>query len=131
MKSSHPSCLHIFLCKQLLKFSSEEAFSVDFHKQNCNLILIFFFCFFSCFVCKFSHINLLSDFMENLQKIRDENNFSFIISLISNMMSGLRHIWTMSSYYCSDENMLILLSKISNIFTIKVMTIIDLEKIFR
>lgn len=46
-------------------------------------------------------------------------------------MAGLRHIWTMSSYYSSDENMLNLLSKISNIFTIKVMQIIELEKIFR
>jgi Dynein heavy chain, N-terminal region 1 len=65
------------------------------------------------------------------KKIRDENNFSFIIAIISNMMAGLRHIWTMSNYFCSDENMLVLLSKISNIFTMKVMSIIDLEKIFR
>lgn len=65
------------------------------------------------------------------QKIRDENNFSFIITIIPNMMAGLRHIWTMSSYFCNDENMLVLLSKISNIFTIKVMSFIDLEKIFR
>lgn len=66
-----------------------------------------------------------------LQKIRDEDNFSFTISIIPNMMIGLRHIWTMSNSYSKDENMMNLLVKISNIFTMKVMQIVDLEKIFR
>lgn len=65
-----------------------------------------------------------------LQKIRDEDNFDFIITIIPNMLAGLRHIWTMSSYYSKDNNMLNLLSKISNIFTQKVMSIVDLEKVF-
>ncbi|KAG5670791.1 hypothetical protein PVAND_001030 [Polypedilum vanderplanki] len=72
----------------------------------------------------------LSTLQEFFIKIRDEDNFSFIISIIPSMMNGLRHIWTMSNNYSNDENMLNLLSKISNIFTIKVMQIVDLEKIF-
>lgn len=74
----------------------------------------------------------ISNFLQTFyQKIRDQDNFAFIISIIPSMMAGLRHIWTMSSYYCSDEHMLTLLSKISNIFIIKVKNIIDLEQIFR
>lgn len=76
-------------------------------------------------------IRNVNNINQNMKKIRDENNFAFIISIIPDMMAGLRHIWTMSSYFCNDENMLVLLSKISNIFTIKVMSFIDLEKIFR
>lgn len=66
-----------------------------------------------------------------LQKIRDDDDFDFIISIIPNMMVGLRHIWTMSNYYCRDENMLSLLAKISNVFNTKIKGIANLETIFK
>lgn len=46
-------------------------------------------------------------------------------------MVGLRHIWTMSSYYCHDDKMQILLCQISNVFTEKIKKIIAFDKIFR
>lgn len=65
------------------------------------------------------------------QNIRDHDDFKFITSLIPNMMVGLRHIWTMSNYYCRDQNMEVLLHKISYVFTEKVKAIISLEDIFK
>lgn len=65
------------------------------------------------------------------QKIRDDEDFQFIISIVPNMMIGLRHIWTMSNYYCKDENMLNLLAKISLVFNTKVKNIANLETIFK
>ena len=46
-------------------------------------------------------------------------------------MVGLRHIWTMSSFYCRDENMQVLLCQISHVFTEKVRGIVALDTIFR
>uniref|UniRef100_A0A336KIK9 CSON011062 protein n=1 Tax=Culicoides sonorensis TaxID=179676 RepID=A0A336KIK9_CULSO len=73
----------------------------------------------------------LSTLQEYLLKIRDDDDFDFIISIIPNMMVGLRHIWTMSNYYCRDENMLSLLAKISNVFNTKIKGIANLETIFK
>ncbi|XP_017478046.1 PREDICTED: dynein heavy chain 10, axonemal [Rhagoletis zephyria] len=50
--------------------------------------------------------------------------------LIPNVMVGLRHIWTMSSYYCRDDKMQILLCQISNVFIQKVKRIVCFEHIF-
>lgn len=66
-----------------------------------------------------------------LQKIRDDDDFQFIISIVPNMMVGLRHIWTMSNYFCRDANMLDLLAKISYVFNHKVKEIANLETIFK
>lgn len=46
-------------------------------------------------------------------------------------MVGLRHLWTMSNYFCRDETMQILLHKISYVFTEKVKMIISLQEIFK
>lgn len=45
-------------------------------------------------------------------------------------MVGLRHIWTMSNYFCYDANMEVLIQKISYVFTQKVKEIIKLNNIF-
>ncbi|XP_017847923.1 dynein heavy chain 10, axonemal [Drosophila busckii] len=50
---------------------------------------------------------------------------------IPNVMVGLRHIWTMSSYYCRDAEMQVLLCEISNVFVQKVKNIINFDNIFR
>ncbi|XP_030371764.1 dynein heavy chain 10, axonemal [Scaptodrosophila lebanonensis] len=50
---------------------------------------------------------------------------------IPNVMVGLRHIWTMSSYYCRDPEMQVLLCQISNVFVQKVKSFICFENIFR
>lgn len=44
-------------------------------------------------------------------------------------MLSLRHIWTISNYFCQDEKMQILLNKISFIFTEKVKRIVTLSTI--
>lgn len=46
-------------------------------------------------------------------------------------MLGLRHIWAMSNYFCDDEQMQILLYKISFVFTEKVKRIVTLSTIFK
>lgn len=46
-------------------------------------------------------------------------------------MLGLRHIWTTSIYFSSDEKMQILLHKLSYIFTEKVKSVISLNLIFK
>lgn len=45
-------------------------------------------------------------------------------------MVGLRHIWTMSNYFCYDHKMEQLLHKISYVFIEKCKDIIGLHKIF-
>lgn len=45
-------------------------------------------------------------------------------------MVGLRHIWTMSNYYCYDDKMEELLRKISFVFVEKVKNIVTLNNIF-
>lgn len=45
-------------------------------------------------------------------------------------MVGLRHIWTMSNYFCYDAKMEELLYKISYVFTEKIKAIIQLNNIF-
>uniref|UniRef100_A0A1A9ZFQ5 Dynein heavy chain tail domain-containing protein n=1 Tax=Glossina pallidipes TaxID=7398 RepID=A0A1A9ZFQ5_GLOPL len=66
-----------------------------------------------------------------LEKIRTSESFKMSTLLIPNVMVGLRHIWTMSSYYCHDDKMQILLCQISNVFTEKIKKIIAFDKIFR
>lgn len=46
-------------------------------------------------------------------------------------MLSLQHIWTMSKYFSKNENMQILLNKISFIFTEKVKHIVTLNTIFK
>lgn len=67
----------------------------------------------------------------SVQKIREESNFDSIVSLIPNLMLGLRHIWTMSTHFCQDENMETLLYKISFVFTEKVKRIVTPRDIFK
>ncbi|KAM7359342.1 dynein heavy chain at 89D isoform 2-T2 [Cochliomyia hominivorax] len=66
-----------------------------------------------------------------LEKIRTYESLKMTTLLIPNVMVGLRHIWTMSSYYCHDDKMQNLLCQISNVFAEKVKNIICFEKIFR
>lgn len=47
-----------------------------------------------------------------------------------NLMVGLRHIWTMSNYYCYDARMQELLRKISFVFTEKIKELVNLKNIF-
>lgn len=65
----------------------------------------------------------------SLQKIQSESSFDFVKSIIPNLMLSLRHIWTISNYFCQDEKMQILLNKISFIFTEKVKRIVTLSTI--
>lgn len=65
------------------------------------------------------------------QKIQTESNFDYIKSLIPNVMLSLRHIWIISKYFSQDENMQMLLYKISFIFTEKVKRIVTLNAIFK
>ncbi|XP_055373636.1 dynein axonemal heavy chain 10 [Condylostylus longicornis] len=73
----------------------------------------------------------ISTIIEYLKKIRSYNDFQFVFSLIPNLMVGLRHIWTMSSYYCRDDAMQVLLCQISYVFTDKVKGIVKLDRIFK
>lgn len=66
----------------------------------------------------------------SFQKIRSESDFSFVLSLLPNLMVGLRHIWTMSNYFCYDAKMENLIQKISNVFTEKIKEIVQLNNIF-
>ncbi|XP_055846772.1 dynein axonemal heavy chain 10 isoform X2 [Episyrphus balteatus] len=75
--------------------------------------------------------NYLSTIKDYLEKIRSYNNFKFMTLLLSDLMVGLNHIWTMSSYYCRDENMQILLNQISYVFTEKIKNIVALDDIFK
>lgn len=45
-------------------------------------------------------------------------------------MVGLRNIWSMSNYFCVDANMLLLLRKISFVFTEKIKDIMALQRLF-
>ncbi|XP_037827971.1 dynein heavy chain 10, axonemal-like, partial [Lucilia sericata] len=74
------------------------------------------------------YVGTITDYLE---KIRSYESFKMTTLLIPNVMVGLRHIWTMSSYYCLDDKMQILLCQISNVFTEKVKNIVCFEKIFR
>lgn len=46
-------------------------------------------------------------------------------------MLSLRHIWTMSNYFCNDDKMQQLLAKISFVFIEKVKHIVTLNTIFK
>lgn len=72
----------------------------------------------------------LGTIADYLTTIRQHDDFTFILSLLPNLMIGLRHIWTMSNWYCYDERMQQLLRKVSTVFTDKVKHIIDLPAIF-
>lgn len=72
----------------------------------------------------------LGTIVDYLTTIRQHDDFKFILSLLPNLMIGLRHIWTMSNWYCYDERMQELLRKISYVFTEKVKRIVDLPTIF-
>ncbi|XP_055533348.1 dynein axonemal heavy chain 10 [Wyeomyia smithii] len=66
-----------------------------------------------------------------LLKIKTEEDFNFILSIIPNVTIILRHIWTMSNYYSKDQNMLILLGQISHVFAEKVKILINVDTIFK
>lgn len=53
-----------------------------------------------------------------------------ILSVLPNLMVGLRNIWSMSNYYCVDANMLLLLRKISFVFTEKIKDMMALQRLF-
>lgn len=65
------------------------------------------------------------------QKIKHEEDFNFIQSIIPNVTIILRHIWTMSDYYSEDRNMLNLLGQISYVFAEKVKILINVDTIFK
>lgn len=69
--------------------------------------------------------------LSNFQKIKTEEDFSFILSIIPNVTIILRHIWTMSNYYSKDRNMLNLLGQISYVFAEKVKILINVDTIFK
>ncbi|XP_055696351.1 dynein axonemal heavy chain 10 [Lutzomyia longipalpis] len=75
-----------------------------------------------------------SEYLSTLQKylltIKTSENFQLIHTLLPNLMLALRHIWTMSSYYGQDDNMRVLLQKISFVFTEKIKDIMSLKKLF-
>ncbi|XP_055909296.1 LOW QUALITY PROTEIN: dynein axonemal heavy chain 10 [Eupeodes corollae] len=73
----------------------------------------------------------LSTIKDYLEKIRSYSNFKFMTLLLPDLMVGLNHIWTMSSYYSLDENMQILLNQISNVFTEKIKNIVALDELFK
>ncbi|KAH8358423.1 hypothetical protein KR093_000053 [Drosophila rubida] len=73
----------------------------------------------------------LSTIKDYLEKIRNYDSFKMSVLQIPNVMVGLRHIWTMSSYYCRDPEMQVLLCEISNVFVQKVKKIINFDNIFR
>lgn len=76
-----------------------------------------------------TNINLVK--YEIVQTIQSHPDFTYVTSLLPNLMLGLRHIWTMSNYFAADEKMQMLLYKISFVFTEKVKGIVTLEKIFK
>lgn len=45
-------------------------------------------------------------------------------------MEGLRHMWTMSNYFCYDARMQELMGKISHVFVEKAKEILELKVIF-
>lgn len=63
--------------------------------------------------------------------MHSESSFDYVRSLMPNLMLSLQHIWTMSKYFSKNENMQILLNKISFIFTEKVKHIVTLNTIFK
>ncbi|KAL7729890.1 hypothetical protein ACLKA6_014739 [Drosophila palustris] len=73
----------------------------------------------------------LGTIKDYLEKIRNYDSFKMSVLQIPNVMVGLRHIWTMSSYYCRDPEMQVLLCEISNVFVQKVKKIINFDNIFR
>lgn len=88
---------------------------------------------FKCYVfikCKFP-LSFWVIVHANTQTIQDHPDFDYVTSLLPNLMLGLRHIWTMSNYFCNDEKMQMLLYKISFVFTEKVKGIVTLDKIFK
>ncbi|XP_064550918.1 dynein axonemal heavy chain 10 [Drosophila montana] len=74
------------------------------------------------------YLGTVTDYLE---KIQNYDSFKMVIMQIPNVMVGLRHIWTMSSYYCRDPEMQVLLCEISNVFVQKVKKIINFDNIFR
>ncbi|SPP80284.1 dynein heavy chain 10, axonemal [Drosophila guanche] len=74
------------------------------------------------------YLGTITDYLE---KVRSFDSFKMTVLQIPNIMVGLRHIWTMSSYYCRDPEMQVLLCEISNVFVQKVKKIINFENIFR
>ncbi|XP_062558011.1 dynein axonemal heavy chain 10 isoform X2 [Armigeres subalbatus] len=74
------------------------------------------------------HLAMLQNY---LLKIKNEEDFSFILSIIPNVTIILRHIWTMSNYYSKDRNMLNLLGQISYVFAEKVKILINVDTIFK
>ncbi|XP_058811885.1 dynein axonemal heavy chain 10 isoform X1 [Topomyia yanbarensis] len=74
------------------------------------------------------HLAMLQKY---LLKIKTEEDFNFILSIIPNVTIILRHIWTMSDYYSKDRNMLTLLGQISYVFAEKVKILINVDTIFK
>ncbi|XP_055618804.1 dynein axonemal heavy chain 10 isoform X2 [Toxorhynchites rutilus septentrionalis] len=74
------------------------------------------------------HLEMLQKY---LLKIKHEEDFNFIQSIIPNVTIILRHIWTMSDYYSKDRNMLNLLGQISYVFAEKVKILINVDTIFK
>ncbi|KAH8295402.1 hypothetical protein KR018_010894 [Drosophila ironensis] len=74
------------------------------------------------------YLGTITDYLE---KVRSYDKFKMVVLQIPNIMVGLRHIWTMSSYYCRDQEMQVLLCQISNVFVQKVKSIINFENIFK
>ncbi|EDV92648.1 GH18884 [Drosophila grimshawi] len=74
------------------------------------------------------YLGTITDYLE---KIQNYDSFKMATMQIPNVMVGLRHIWTMSSYYCRDPKMQVLLCEISNVFVQKVKKIINFDNIFR
>ncbi|XP_055585530.1 uncharacterized protein LOC129738373 [Uranotaenia lowii] len=74
------------------------------------------------------HLAMLQKY---LLKIKNDEDFNFILSIIPNVTIILRHIWTMSNYYSKDQNMLILLGQISYVFAEKVKILINVDTIFK
>ncbi|KAH8417458.1 hypothetical protein KR222_000260 [Zaprionus bogoriensis] len=73
----------------------------------------------------------LSTIKDYLEKIRNYESFKMSVLQIPNVMVGLRHIWTMSSFYCRDPEMQVLLCEISNVFVQKVKKCINFDNIFK
>ncbi|KAL1374095.1 hypothetical protein pipiens_000785, partial [Culex pipiens pipiens] len=74
------------------------------------------------------HLAMLQKY---LLKIKNEQDFAFILSIIPNVTIILRHIWTMSNYYSKDRHMLTLLGQISYVFAEKVKILINVDTIFK
>ncbi|KAH8382819.1 hypothetical protein KR009_005420 [Drosophila setifemur] len=74
------------------------------------------------------YLGTITDYLE---KVRSYESFKMVVLQIPNIMVGLRHIWTMSSHYCRDPEMQVLLCQISNVFVQKVKSIINFDNIFK